>query len=759
MDSALFDTLASSTSLPPIRIPAPTWNATATLKNIPIDSNLAWLLCALCMAMSWVIYITYYNSRVIGYILTRVLNHFIKQGYVKVGSLSISVLSGKIMFRDVAYITEDCTWRAQDGWIIFRWWYPYVRKEISEDLSHSDTRLSMLLNGFELHVYNRSQLYSRLEHLFGLEPSIVPSGLEPYWQDSGGEGDTQTPIEKHDTITVPKYEWRDLIPVIKAEISTGRVVFGNRLLPTTLSVNFEEAHIIYTTKPAPSRLDQFTHITKCKAENFKVILAPSPKYTGLSDEPPRYMGEGFVVFQSNFVDLYYYQDEAGLVTAEPEMVELADGDVVQRSTAPLWGLDIKCGKGTDFSYGPWADRQREHLYKFFFPQDFQTLEVTKQAKVGERRFCESFDIRLSTLAEATIDILFSKEKETNAIHMNVGQGSYLEVTVPMHITEDGYISRINGQLLHLEASTSLQYRSLVESETLEFDVQVKYPRIWNDHQNWTCILTGCKATVHLIYAHKHFFHALMEDWASKSRPDILHFVPYTWHFSLILKEFELITVVNEYNWIDCSSQHQENTYLAVSGDQFELSFDLPFVEYLPPTVALKFWIQGESVDMCMYLPEVNPNRDIILMLERCSKLTCRNGSPVVQDNNSKKWRNMAKTSAGWVDCWSVPIVALSIRYIYHPSPPCCHSGLDLDITTPEKEEILLSPIRPNGSQNRKKRPYSQCLEFDPTSMNPDTVHLELEIGPSVLKLYGSLLRNLMNLKVIFMFSKYMRTKM
>lgn len=48
------------------------------------------------------------------------------------GSLSVSVLSGKIMFRDVAYINEDCTWRAQDGWIIFRWWYPYVKREISD---------------------------------------------------------------------------------------------------------------------------------------------------------------------------------------------------------------------------------------------------------------------------------------------------------------------------------------------------------------------------------------------------------------------------------------------------------------------------------------------------------------------------------------------------------------------------------------------------------------------------------------------------
>lgn len=25
---------------------------------------------------------------------------------------------------------------------------------------------------------------------------------------------------------------------------------------------------------------------------------------------------------------------------------------------PCWGLDIVCGKGTDFNYGPWADRQR-----------------------------------------------------------------------------------------------------------------------------------------------------------------------------------------------------------------------------------------------------------------------------------------------------------------------------------------------------------------------------------------------------------------
>lgn len=81
--------------------------------------------------------------------------------------------------------------------------------------------------------------------------------------------------------------WRDLIPVIKIDICSGRFVFGNRLTPTTLSICVEELHSMYSTKPAASRLDHFMHFVKAKAENAKVLLAPSPKYTGLVDDPPR----------------------------------------------------------------------------------------------------------------------------------------------------------------------------------------------------------------------------------------------------------------------------------------------------------------------------------------------------------------------------------------------------------------------------------------------------------------------------------------
>ena len=49
------------------------------------------------------------------------------------------------------------------------------------------------------------------------------------------------------------------------------------------------------------------------------------------------------------------------------------------------------------------------------------MQATPKPIPGDKRAAKRFDIRLSTLHEATIDILFSKDKETKAIHMNIAQ--------------------------------------------------------------------------------------------------------------------------------------------------------------------------------------------------------------------------------------------------------------------------------------------------------------------------------------------------
>lgn len=233
------------------------------------------------------------------------------------------------------------------------------------------------------------------------------------------------------------------------------------------------------------------------------------------------------------------------------------------------------------------------------------------------------------------------------MHVTIGPGSYLEVTMPWITLQDGYTTKVSGQLLHVEATTSLQYRSLAKCETLEFKVRVHYPIRWNDHQEWNINLTGCKATAYIVYAHKHFFQDLVEDWGSKARPDILSFVPYTWKFGILLKEFEILTLCNEFNWIDCSSTNQENNHLAFCGDLFDLSFALPFDDFLPQTVPLRFWIHGEGLDLSLYLPEIATTRPVVLAMDENLRILTRDGQVKKRSELvSKKWRKDCQRRLG-----------------------------------------------------------------------------------------------------------------
>ncbi|XP_049268138.1 transmembrane protein KIAA1109 homolog isoform X2 [Rhipicephalus sanguineus] len=138
-----------------------------------------------------------------------------------------------------------------------------------------------------------------------------------------------------------------------------------------------------------------------------------------------------------------------------------------------------------------------------------------------------------------------------------------------------------------------------------------------------------------------------------------------------------------------------------------------------------------------------PHRELLLLLDRSALVTDRMGAPRPEQPPDKKWHFVTQPSKGWVEVVSVPIVALSLQYTYHPVPPLDFAHpLDFDVTTPEKEELLLSPIRPPKKHVALVAPD----DFDPGSMAADVLSLELEIGPSVLSLEGVVLHLLMQLK-------------
>lgn len=58
----------------------------------------------------------------------------------------------------------------------------------------AETRLYVTVNGFEFHVYNRTDLYARLQETFGLEPTL----MTPKKDEDRGREDANKTMERSD---------------------------------------------------------------------------------------------------------------------------------------------------------------------------------------------------------------------------------------------------------------------------------------------------------------------------------------------------------------------------------------------------------------------------------------------------------------------------------------------------------------------------------------------------------------------------------
>ena len=158
--------------------------------------------------------------------------------------------------------------------------------------------------------------------------------------------------------------------------------------------------------------------------------------------------------------------------------------------------------------------------------------------------------------------------------------------------------------------------------------------------------------------------------------------------------------------------------------------------------------------MNMLLPEMATSRPVLLALAAHAHTASRHAANAhSKDRPSQitRWCNFVKKSDGWVQCWTVPILSTVINYTYHPMPlpgPVAQAN----VPTPEREEMLLTPVRLPPINSSLKIPKAGgrshlVSDFDPTSLPPDLVNVEVEFGPSELYVYGTVLRTFLHLKV------------
>ena len=95
------------------------------------------------------------------------------------------------------------------------------------------------------------------------------------------------------------------------------------------------------------------------------------------------------------------------------------------------------------------------------------------------------------------------------------------------------------------------------------------------------------------------------------------------------------------------------------------------------------------------------------------------GASVADEDISGGWRRHTEAGLGWVDVMSVPILGLSLGYMYHP--------------------VVRNP--------KHLVPRNEPLPCDPTEWEPDVITLELDAGPAALRLCGALIKSVLAIKV------------
>ena len=95
-------------------------------------------------------------------------------------------------------------------------------------------------------------------------------------------------------------------------------------------------------------------------------------------------------------DFEYIQDVPSILTFDRRVLQRTEnGELIQNEKEPQWSLRLNCTKQTVFNYGPWFDRQREHLWNYFFPATYEALQPQPEPTLNERRQTSKFELMLN----------------------------------------------------------------------------------------------------------------------------------------------------------------------------------------------------------------------------------------------------------------------------------------------------------------------------------------------------------------------------
>ena len=188
-----------------------------------------------------------------------------------------------------------------------------------------------------------------------------------------------------------------------------------------------------------------------------------------------------------------------ITTHTPGIVPLGE------NPPPKYAFDVKLGTNTVINYSSYGNRQRIQLQKFFFPNDHTERPFTVLPEPGQKRIHTMFDVYFHALHPLIVYHLFS-DRHGNSTHLAIaaGAGSTISIHQPWVYAQDGQLSVVKGSLNNIHVNSSLEYQTLGSAESLEFQTDLQFPRLWNATQTWDMRFTGDSVQANILFAYIDF---------------------------------------------------------------------------------------------------------------------------------------------------------------------------------------------------------------------------------------------------------------
>lgn len=248
---------------------------------------------------------------------------------------------------------------------------------------------------------------------------------------------------------------------------------------------------------------------------------------------------------------------------------------------PEWGIAMLLSNNSTINWGPWCDRQRDLIWRFFNPIDHSEWQLPTDPTHRKFKFelgkipfllplhvttsIIEFSSKLDGKRSKNRSVKFDDRKknrinfeflgdvgQTRKMSVNVGENSRFELNSPSFPTEDHFKMEMDLNLKNVTCSLeSEDLKRFVNSDELSLHLETQTPTFYNKPQLWKFNIELKGSNVLFVWRVKQFLTDLINDWSPDKQLDLVDYVPVTYEFDIRCHHLEVLIPVNQYNYVDC----------------------------------------------------------------------------------------------------------------------------------------------------------------------------------------------------------------